>query len=75
MFHLMDFYLDIEECVEVGDDDVFVLHLASHVLDGVDGCFVVWLRAAAERQLLLPEAAGLIQSVKDHPGQLHSLHL
>lgn len=68
-------YLHVEECVEVGDDDVLVLHLAPHVLDGVDGSFIVRLWAAAERQLLQPEAAHLKQSVKHQPGQLHRLYL
>lgn len=67
-------YLDVEERVEVWDDDVFVLHLAPHVLDGVDGRFVVRLWTAAERQLLLPEAARLKEFVKHQPGQRHRLH-
>lgn len=67
-------YLDVEERVEIGDDNVFVLHLAPHVLDGVDGRFVVRLWTAAERQLLLPEAASLKQSVEHQPGQRHRLH-
>lgn len=68
-------YLKVEECVEVRDDDVLILHLAPHVLDGVNGGFVVWLWTAAERQLLHPEAAHLKQSVKHQPGELHRLHL
>lgn len=68
-------YLNVEQRVEVGDDDVLVLHLAPHVLDGVDGGFVVRLRATAEGQLLQPQAAGLEESVEDQAGQLHRLQL
>lgn len=68
-------YLNIEECVEVWDDDMLVLHLAPHVLDGVDGRLVIRLRTAAEGQLLQPEAARLKQPIKHQPGQLHRLHL
>ncbi len=68
-------YLNVKECVEVGDDDMLVLHLAPHVLDGVDGSFVVRLWTAVERQLLQPHAAHLKQSVEHEPGQLHRLQL
>lgn len=68
-------YLDIEEGVEVGDDDVLVLHLAPHVLDGVDGRFVVRLWATAKGQLLQPEAAHLEERVEHQPGELHGLQL
>ena len=71
---LIRIYLNVEECVEVRDDDMLVLHLAPHVLDGVDGSFVVWLWAAVEGQLLQPEAAHLEQSIKHQPGQIHSVH-
>lgn len=64
-------YLKIEECVEVRDDDVFVLHLPPHVLDGVDRCFIVWLWSAAEGQLFHPQAADLKEPVEHQPGQLH----
>lgn len=67
-------YLNIEECVEVRDDDVLVLHLAPHVLDGVDGRLIIWLWTTAEGELLQPEAARLKQSIKHQPGQLHRLH-
>lgn len=52
-------HLDVKECVEIRDNDVFVLHLAPHVLDGVDRRLIVRLRAAAEGQLLHPQAAHL----------------
>lgn len=68
-------YLKVEERVEVGDDDVLVLHLPPHVLDGVDGRLVVRLRSAVEGQLLHPQAARLKESVEHQPGQLHRLQL
>lgn len=54
---------------------MLVLHLAPHVLDGVDGRLIIWLWTAAEGELLQPEAARLKQSIKHQPGQLHRLHL
>lgn len=68
-------YLNIEERVEVGDDDVLVLHLPPHVFDGVDRCFIVRLRSAVEGQLLHPQAAHFKESVEHQPGQLHRLQL
>lgn len=52
---------------------MLVLHLAPHVLDGVDGRFVVRLWAAAVRQLLHPEAAHVEQRVEHQPGQFDGL--
>lgn len=68
-------YLDVEERVEVWDDDVFVLHLAPHVLDGVNGRFIVRQRTAVEGELLQPEAAHLKQYIKHESGHRHSLDL
>lgn len=68
-------HLDIEERVEVWDDDVFVLHLAPHVLDGVDGRLVIGLRAAAEGQFLHPQAAHLEERVEHQPRQLDRFNL
>lgn len=68
-------YLDVEKRVEVGYDDMLVLHLTPHVLDGVDGRLVVWLRAAAEGQLFHPEAAHLKERVEHQPGQLDRFYL
>lgn len=68
-------YLNIEECVEVRDDDMLVLHLAPHVLDGMDRRFVVGLWTTAEGKLLQPEAAHLKESVKNQPGQLYRFDL
>lgn len=62
-------HLDIKECVEIGDNDVFVLHLAPHVLDGVDGRLVVRLWAATEGQFLHPQAAYLKEGVEHQPRQ------
>lgn len=68
-------HLNVEERVEVGDDDVFVLHLAPHVLDGVDGRLVIGLRAAAEGQLLHPHNAHLKERVEHQPRQLDRFYL
>lgn len=68
-------HLDVKERVEIGDNDVLVLHLAPHVLDGVDGRLVVRLRAAAEGQLLHPHAAHLEEGVEDQPRQLDRFYL
>ena len=67
--------LDVEEGVEVGDDDMLVLHLAPHVLDGVDGGLVVGRGAAAVREVLHPRVAHLKQPVEHQPRQLHRVHL
>jgi hypothetical protein len=68
-------YLYVEEGVEVGNDDVFVLHLAAHVFDGVDGGLVVGLRAAAVREVFQPQAACFTQLIEDEPGKGHRLNL
>jgi hypothetical protein len=68
-------YLYVEESVEVGDDDMFVLHLAAHVFDGVDGSLVVGLRAAAVREVFQPQAACFTQFVENEPGKCHRLNL
>ena len=67
--------LDVEEGVEVRDDDVLVLHLAAHVLDGVDGGLVVGRGPAAVREVLHPRVAHLKQPVEHQPGQLHGVEL
>lgn len=68
-------HLDIKERVEIGDNDVFVLHLAPHVLDGVDGSLVVRLWAAAEGQFLHPQAAHLKKGVEHQPCQFDRFYL
>lgn len=68
-------YLEMEERVEVGDDDVPVLHLAAHVLDSMDGGLVVGLRAASLWETLQPHAACLAQLIKDQASQFHCLYL
>lgn len=68
-------HLDVKECVEIRDDDVFVLHLAPHVLDGVDGRLVVRLWAAVEGQLLHPQAAHLKEGVEHQPCQFDRFYL
>lgn len=67
--------LQVEEHVEVRDDDVPVLHLAPHVLDGVDGGLVVSLRAASWGKPLQPHTARLTQLIKDQASKFHCLDL
>lgn len=67
--------LQVEEHVEVRDDDVPVLHLAPHVLDGVDGGLVVSLRAASWGKPLQPHTACLTQLIKDQASKFHCLDL
>lgn len=68
-------HLDVKERVEIGDNNVFVFHLAPHVLDGVDGRLIVRLRAAAEGQLLHPQAAHLKEGVEHQPCQFDRFYL
>lgn len=68
-------YLQVEERVKVGYDDVPVFHLAAHVFNGMDGGLVVGLRAASRREALQPHATCLTQLIEDQTSQFHCLDL
>lgn len=68
-------YLQVEERVKVGYDDVPVFHLAAHVFNGMDGGLVVGLRAASRRETLQPHATCLTQLIEDQTSQFHCLDL
>lgn len=68
-------YLNVEEGVEVWNADVFVFHLAAHVLNGMNGCFVVTVGLWLEGKVLYPAAANLMEFAEHCTSQLHCFYL